>query len=111
VRLEQDQAVLRLDGVDAARQRIARQREIINVRVLPAQGKLEPALAVFVAMTRASVAAGLGEHRHDIVAKGNLSWEFRLRSSRTADQRQKRHTAGARSRGKVTGWQWHNGSG
>src|SRR5207245_1749743 len=95
----QHQAFLGLDGVDAARQGIPRQREIINVRVLPAQGKLEPALAVLVAMTRAGVAPRFGENRHDIVAKRHLgskcgcrSWNCGLRERRATGERQKDKT-------------------
>ena len=65
-RLEDDQAPLGHDRVDAPAELVAGQRAVIEVRVLAAEAEPEAALAAQIAVAGAHVAAGLGEQRDDV---------------------------------------------
>jgi len=51
---------------------VAREGGVILAGTLAAEGQLEAALAVLVAVARARVAPGLGEDGHDVVVERNV---------------------------------------
>jgi hypothetical protein len=71
-RLLQDQARLRLKGVDAAPKLVGRKGGEIELGILAAQREFEPPFAVLVAVARSLIAARLREDRHDLVAEADL---------------------------------------
>ena len=68
-RLEQHEALVRLDAVDAPAERLPGQDEMIGLGVVAAQRQLQAALAGQGAVTRAGVAADPRHHRNDVVAE------------------------------------------
>ena len=71
--LEQNQARSRLGRIHAAPKLIVRQRQVIKIRILPAQRELKPALAVGVPMAGAETAPGLRKLGHHIAREAYLS--------------------------------------
>jgi hypothetical protein len=67
--LQQDEALLGLDGIDPAAPLVAGESEPVEVRVLAAQGELQSAFALAVSVTGPEVATGLAHHSHDVGAK------------------------------------------
>ena len=71
-RFEQHQAAAWIARHDAATQGAARQREIIALVIVAAQGEFETVLARRRAVAGARAATGLGQHRLDVIAKTPL---------------------------------------
>ena len=74
--LEQREAFLGFDEVHPPPALLPRERQPVEIGVLPAQRELEAALAVRIAVAAARVASRLAQHRHDIAP------EFHLRTPR-----------------------------
>src|SRR5947209_16456773 len=69
--LEQDQAVLRLGPAEAPATRLLHDRLEVRSRVVTEQRQFEAALAVLRPVTRALIAAGPRESRHDLVVEAD----------------------------------------
>ena len=72
-RFEQQQAGVGVGRIDSASRLRASQRRIIEGGIGPAQRQLKAALAIQVPMTRSRVAAGFGQHGHDLAIEGHIS--------------------------------------
>ncbi|MEI9897720.1 MAG: hypothetical protein WDN28_28650 [Chthoniobacter sp.] len=70
--LEQDEAVFRLEEIDAPPGLVAGECLPVEIGVLPAQGKLEAAFAGGIAVAPAGVAPGLGDDGHHFPAKEDI---------------------------------------
>jgi hypothetical protein len=80
-RLAQDQALLRLEAIDAPAQRLAEQGQFIEGWVVAAQGQTKAALAGRGTMTRSRVATLAREGRQHVLHEGDwflgslLAWD------------------------------------
>ena len=70
-RFQQHQAGRRIDPVDAPRPRLPGQRQVVELGVVSAQRQLEPVLSGQRAVAGTRVAAGLREHRDDVIAEAH----------------------------------------
>ena len=70
-RLEQHQAVVRLNAIHSTALQLVHQRVVIEFGVIPAKRKLEPVLAVERAVAGAGIATDRRQNRHDLPSKSN----------------------------------------
>ena len=92
-RLQKHEASGRLDLVDAARRGLARQGQVVEIRIVSAQRQLESVLARQRAMARARVAPGARENGHDVVTECQ---RIGRGCPLDLDDRRRRHLPGAR---------------
>ena len=81
--LQQEQAVLRRGGKDAAPARFLHDVLVILCRLEAEQRELEAVLPARLAVAAAGVAAGFGEYRHDLVREIDRQLQRRTRSTFT----------------------------
>ena len=70
--LEEEEAFIGIGGVDAAGEHVAGECVQVELRIVAAKRELEAGLAILIAVAGTGVASGLGEHGHDVIAKGGF---------------------------------------
>ena len=69
---EEEEALIGIGGVDAAGEHVAGEGVQVELRIVAAKRELEAGLAILIAVAGTGVASGLGEHGHDVIAKGGF---------------------------------------